>query len=634
MPKFINMAEVEFIIEDIPRTRVPLRVLNPATGFNIDALWKEDREIYSVLRRAESVEEARKGIYDYLCRKEWEYRRGKKIIHPLVESIAQEAIRVLKNIISVRNEEATGYSALTYLWRIARGESGALAEVDEGFILEFIHLFKAINGRAEIYPTKYIEGVEQVDFKKIKGEDAGKKRSNYLDKMADRVWKRIMEYKSGLDADVIEKRRENKAKILDYLGGSEDDWENYMWHFRNVFKGKEAVDKLKDLIKMDEDDIEALLKAAEGKIPFGITPYYLHLFDFENPYNYDYQVRAQVLPPMHTVIEMMEHREERSYYFDFMGEHDTTPHNLITRRYPLIAILKASNTCPQVCVYCQRNWEITDVLYKGGIPTREAIDSALDWFSEHPGIKEVLITGGDPLILPDSVVEHMVRRLSEMEHIISIRIGTRIPVTVPFRITDELASMLSSYIEPGKRNICLVTHVESAYEVTPEMAIAVDKLRKNRIYVYNQQVFTFWVSRRFETAALRVALKKVGIDPYYSFYPKGKWEHMEYVVPVARILQERKEEARLLPGVFRTDEPVFNVPRLGKNHLRAWQDHELIMIRPDGRRMYLWHPWEKNIQLIDPYIYTDIVSIKMYLDNLKKYFNEDIEEYKSIWYYY
>ena len=83
---------------------------------------------------------------------------------------------------------------------------------------------------------------------------------------------------------------------------------------------------------------------------------------------------------------------------------------------------------------------------------------------------------------------------------------------------------------------------------------------------------------------------------------------------------------------MRTDEPVFNVPFLGKNHLRAWQDHELIAIQPNGSRVYSFHPWEKNIDQIKPYLYTDI-PIKGYLDQLRDR-GEDPEEYNSIWYYY
>ena len=152
------------------------------------------------------------------------------------------------------------------------------------------------------------------------------------------------------------------------------------------------------------------------------------------------------------------------------------------------------------------------------------------------------------------------------------------------------------------------------------------------VSVYNQQVFTFENSRRFETVALRRALRLIGVDPYYTFITKGKEETDYYRVPIARILQERKEEARLFPGLDRTDEPVFNVPRLGKNHLRSWQDHRLIMILPDGRRVYEFHPWEKYITPIPPYNYTD-VSIYAYLKRLDE-IGEDLSEYSSIWYYY
>ena len=219
-----------------------------------------------------------------------------------------------------------------------------------------------------------------------------------------------------------------------------------------------------------------------------------------------------------------------------------------------------------------------------------------------------------------------------MEHIRHIRIGTRVLVTMPMRVTDELAELLGSTIEPGKRELAVVTHVESSYEVTPELASAVDRLRRHGVHVYNQQVFTVETSRRFQTVANRIALKRVGIDPYYTFYAKGKDEHRDLLVPIARLVQERKEEARLLPGIFRTDEPVFNVPGLGKNHLRAAQDRELIGIRPDGRRIYLFHPWEKGIIPVEPWVYAD-VSISEYLRRMEER-GEDPADYESIWYYY
>jgi lysine 2,3-aminomutase len=104
------------------------------------------------------------------------------------------------------------------------------------------------------------------------------------------------------------------------------------------------------------------------------------------------------------------------------------------------------------------------------------------------------------------------------------------------------------------------------------------------------------------------------------------------MMPIARILQERKEEARLLPGVDRTDEPVFNVPKLGKNHLRAWQDHRMVMIRPGGSRVYEMHPWEKFIEAVPPYNYTDVPIVDFLKAMEAK--GEDPAEYSTIWYYY
>ncbi|UCG68122.1 MAG: KamA family radical SAM protein, partial [Thermoplasmata archaeon] len=290
------------------------------------------------------------------------------------------------------------------------------------------------------------------------------------------------------------------------------------------------------------------------------------------------------------------------------------------------------DSCPQICVYCQRNWEITEPLMESAEAPKGRLDTALDWFADHGQMMDVLVTGGDPLVMSDDKVEYIIRRLSETPHIKNIRIATRIPVTVPQRVTAELCEIFGNYYEVGKRTICMVTHFSHLYEVTPDTAEAISRIRKQGMHVYNQQVYSFSGSRRFETVALRIAIKQIGVDPYYNFNMKGKSEIEEYAVPVARILQERKEEARLLPGVFGSDEPVFNVPFLGKNHLRAWQDHELISILPDGRRVYSFHPWEKNINKVKPYLYVD-VPIKNYLEKLEKR-GENPRDYRSIWYYY
>jgi len=205
-------------------------------------------------------------------------------------------------------------------------------------------------------------------------------------------------------------------------------------------------------------------------------------------------------------------------------------------------------------------------------------------------------------------------------------------VTLPMRFTDSLCDMLASFRMPGRREIVLVTHIEHALEVTPDFAAAMEKVRKRGIPVYNQMVFTFFVSRRFEAARLRRLIRLCGVDPYYSFYPKGKLETMDYRVPIARLLQEQKEESRLMPGLARTDEPVYNVPGLGKNNLNGWQHRDLISVSPEGARIYEFHPWEKKVADQRTYVGED-VPVQGYLERLEKY-GEDISEYVSIWYYF
>lgn len=244
----------------------------------------------------------------------------------------------------------------------------------------------------------------------------------------------------------------------------------------------------------------------------------------------------------------------------------------------------------------------------------------------------MLITGGDPLLLSDGVVNSILERIASIDHVLRIRIGTRTPVTLPQRITDALVRAITRFHEPGRREVVLVTHFEHPTEITPDSMAAVQKFRQFGIEVYNQLVFTYYNSKKFETSALRQKLRLIGVTPYYTFNTKGKEETDSYRVPIARLLQEQQEEARLLPGTVRTDEIVFNVPRLGKNYLRAAQHRDLISILPDGRRVYEFHPWEKKLALVDTYVYTD-VSIYQYLRQLRND-GEQTKDYQTIWYYY
>ena len=596
----------------------------------LDRLWNANPAIHTILKKAPDLESARNGLYTYLEQAERKIFDVDNDLHILEKATVREGIRVFKSIIGPVNEYRTGVSALDILWRLAQNKREELTtEVSVGFLLEFINLFRSVIGKSNIYlenneVKKYIP-----DFLKMEGLEASLVRSGILDDFGSTVKKYFKKFPSGLEDEVVTWRKENKARILRYFGGSEQDWNDYKWQLKNVISDSKP---LLELIELTNDQKASIEKAKKNKIPFGITPYYLSLMDSNISIGYDHAVRAQVIPPKEYVDTMSQHKADRNILFDFMGEHDTSPADLITRRYPFIAILKPFNTCSQICIYCQRNWEIERVLDPKAMASREKVDEALAWLDAHKSIGDVLVTGGDPIVMKDSQIERILDVLAQKKHIYRIRLGTRTPVVLPMRWTENLLNMVAKYHCPPHREIAVVTHFEHSYEITPETLKTVQDIRKRGISVYNQVVYTIENSRRFELAKLRWDLKSIGVDPYYTFNMKGKEETKRYMVPIARILQERKEEARLLPGLDRTDEPVFNVPKLGKNHLRAWQDHRLVMVLPNGSRVYEFHPWEKNITPIPPYNYID-VPIYEYLEELAAR-GENIRDYRTIWYYY
>ncbi len=543
---------------------------------------------------------------------------------PLEWILVRDTIRVFRTIISSRSEKLVGYSFLQYIHDLLYEEDlKKIEKPSPDFFAELDHLLKGLMGKSGIYPDK------APVFARHEGKKAARLRSNDLSRMARGAERLLDRYPSGLDNKAIRRRSNNKSRILKYFDATGQEWNDWKWHARHIVRNAET---LKSMVKLTDDEYDAVVLARENRIPFGITPYYLSLLDYQADHERDHAVRAQVIPPLNYVKKLMDLREKNEPSMDFMLERNTSPIEGITRRYPMIVILKPILTCPQICVYCQRNWEIEDVYSQSAALSRDKLDAAIGWIANTPEIREVLITGGDPLLLSNSKIEYLLRKLSRIEHVERIRIGTRTPVTLPQRVTDSLVRVISRFHAPGKREILIVTHFEHTYEITPQSMNAVQKFLRNGIKVYNQLVYTRYNSRKFEAAALRLKLCLIGVTPYYTFNTKGKEETDDYRVPIPRLLQEQQEEARLLPGSARTDEIVFNVPGLGKNYLRAVQNRDVISILPDGRRVYEFHPWEKKLQLADTYVYTD-VSIYKYLKRLKA-MGENTSLYRTIWYYY
>ncbi len=589
--------------------------------YTLKRLLKEGDSIFRIAASSRNLEVVRERLFRRATRYQFDLMSGD--FEPPVHNIVRvrDCVRAFRTILTRKSDKLAAFSVTKAIYDLAHGRRRP--DLQPGFYAELTHMIMGLQGRGP--------GVSPTDFRIRKSHsprEAARNRSRQLDRIWDDAQKKMACYAHGLQPKVQERRNRNKVRILSVLGGTEENWNDWRWQVKKVVKNPKLLEKLVPLTKEEKKNIAGACKA---KLPFGVTPYYLSLMD-NNSRRGDRAIRAQVFPPANYVEIMSANRGNRDYTFDFMLERETSPIDLVTRRYPAIAILKPYNTCPQICVYCQRNWEIESAMAPQALAPSKKLNKAIKWIADHPAIHELLITGGDPFALNNRTINGILERVARVKSIEHIRFGTRTPVTVPMRITDELISILKKYIKPGRRDISLVTHVEHPYEVTPEMAAAVRKLRDAVIPVYNQQVFTFYTSRRFESALLRKTLRKVGIEPYYMFNCKGKSETADYIVPIARILQEINEEARLLPGLSRTDEAVYNVPGLGKNYLRALQHRDLISILPDGSRVYEFYPWEPNAAVFDTYVGFD-VPILPYLNRLEK-IGEKADDYLTIWYYY
>lgn len=589
--------------------------------FTAKYLIKTNPLIFKLIAQAHDIEDLRGQLIDFTFTVE------QQIVEEAAHDDASLLARIrdcgfsFRTILKKGSEQAAGFSVLQALWDI--GHNIPRPELSPAFFADLLYMLLGMQGLA---PRRTLDAIHLTAVQSS-GKKAAVKRSRQLDNLWNEVDRRMSAYPSGLEEAAVRRRHVRREKILSVLGGTLENWHDWRWQIKHIIRDLASLEKM---VKLSASQRNALKAAKENRLPFGITPHYLSLMDDELGKR-DAAIRAQVLPPMSYVKEVA--ALEDVSCLDFMGEEDTSPFELITRRYPAICILKPYNTCPQICVYCQRNWEIDDVMASGAFAGMEKIDGAIQWIHDHPAIHEVLITGGDPLAMGNEALASILAKVAEIPTVERIRIGSRTFVTMPMRITEGLAALISQYREPGRREVVMMTHVQHPYEVTPDTVAAVNKFRMRGIPVYNQLVYTYYASKRFEAASLRRVLRLIGIDPYYTFNTKGKDETLAYRTPIARLLQEQQEEARLLPGLARTDEAVFNVPRQGKSYLRAREYRNFLSILPDGARMYEFHSWEKKVsQETSTFITTD-VPILHYLERLSKD-GESVSDYETIWYYF
>lgn len=278
---------------------------------------------------------------------------------------------------------------------------------------------------------------------------------------------------------------------------SDSEWNDWHWQLRHAVTSLEAV---MTYGRFPESERTALARVIE-KYPVIIPPYYLCLIDFDDPQD---PIRCQSFP----VREEIEY-EDGGRPDPLEEEEDMAVQGLV-HRYPDRVLLQVTNFCPMNCRHCTRKRE-----WEEGIWMRSdaEIDRMVDYLNCTPQVRDVLISGGDPLVLSTLKLEKILARLRAVPHIEILRIGTRFPVVLPARIDDEFAAMLSRY-----RPLWISTHFNHPREITREAAAACDRLLRSGIPINNQSVLLKGVNDSLPVMrALSHGLLKIGVRPYYLY---------------------------------------------------------------------------------------------------------------------
>ena len=364
-----------------------------------------------------------------------------------------------------------------------------------------------------------------------------------------------------------------KNRLFSHVSAS--DWNDWKWHFRNRIT---SVKELSRFISLSDNE-QSQLKFVTAKYPLAITPYYLSLINLDDP---DDPIRKQAIPCIEEIsmgsMGMEDPLEEKR---------DSVVPGLV-HRYPDRVLMVLTDICPMLCRHCTRKRE----WHNGGwVRNDEEIEAMLDYIRRTPRVRDVIISGGDPLTLSTERLERVIARVRAIEHVEIIRIGTRFPVVLPQRIDAELCNMLSKY-----GPIWLNTHFNHYREITPEATRACDRLLRAGVPVNNQCVLLRGINDTVETQMrLGQALLKSKVRPYYLFQcdeVQGT-EHLHTPVETGIKIMEglRGHTSGLAIPTYVIDLPFGGgkVP-LQANYVVAKNEDELILKNYQGRLFRFRNP--------------------------------------------
>lgn len=278
---------------------------------------------------------------------------------------------------------------------------------------------------------------------------------------------------------------------------TDEQWNDWRWQVKNRI---ETLDQLKKYIPLTEEEEEGAKKCLET-LRMAITPYYLSLIDPTNPHD---PVRLQAIPTG------LEAHKSAADLEDPLHEDTDSPVPGLTHRYPDRVLLLITDQCSMYCRHCTRRrfaGQSDDCM------PMARIDKAIDYIAKTPVVRDVLLSGGDALLVDDEVLEYIISKLRAIPHVEIIRIGSRTPVVMPQRITDDLVNMLKKY-----HPIWLNTHFNHPNEITEESKAACERMANAGIPLGNQSVLLRGVNDCVHVMKdLVQGLVKIRVRPYYIY---------------------------------------------------------------------------------------------------------------------
>lgn len=273
-------------------------------------------------------------------------------------------------------------------------------------------------------------------------------------------------------------------------------WNDWKWQLRNSIT---TTEDLRKIIRLSEKEIMAL-NNLKGRLPLRITPYFASLIYNTKPSN---PLRRIVVP---VVEELIQTPEEKA---DPLHETSSSPVKGVVHRYPDRVLFTVTQVCSAYCRYCTRSHSVGRLDKLG----RNDFEKAFDYIRSHTEIRDVLISGGDPLTMSDETLDYILRNIRNIPHVEIIRIGTRIPVVLPQRITDNLISILRKY-----HPLFISLHFSHPDEITRECAEACSKLADGGFPLGSQTVLLKGINDDVKVMKeLFHKLLMIRVRPYYLY---------------------------------------------------------------------------------------------------------------------